>query len=202
MLFKKVSLTSQWQFCLRPWWNLHLYQKCHWLVNDSIISRQLMAMCHWLQSMTRNLWPSVIDCSQWQKFMDKFSKTVIDRGQWQKKCHWLDVYYIGLEYSRRMAPQSITELNSYSFILDFLIFACLSLVYLMYLSVYLSFLSLLWLPCVYQSCDFAWHTTYSYSSFRHKNTSRWGGGPFGLSISDPWMLKLKLSRFTIPERRY
>ena len=40
---------------------------------------QLMAMCHWLQSMTRILWPSVIDCSQWQKFMAKPAK----------KCHWL-----------------------------------------------------------------------------------------------------------------
>ena len=52
-------------------WSMTLFWKA--------LTWQLMAMCHWLQSITRNLWPSVIDCDQWQK----------NYGQIYKKCHWL-----------------------------------------------------------------------------------------------------------------
>ena len=51
-------------------WSMTLFWKA--------LTWQLMAMCHWLQSITRNLWPSVIDCDQWQK----------NYGQSYKNCHW------------------------------------------------------------------------------------------------------------------
>ena len=53
-------------------------EKCHWSVNDSFLAPIIMAVFHWPWSMTRNLWPSVIDCDQWQK----------SYGQNYKKCHW------------------------------------------------------------------------------------------------------------------
>ena len=53
-------------------------------------------------------------------------------------------------------------------------FLYLSLSYPMYLSLYLSFLSLLWLPCISQSCDIALHRNYSFSSSSHQNASRMG----------------------------
>ena len=47
-------------------------------------------------------------------------------------------------------------------------------VFPMYMSLYLSFLSLLWLPCISQSCDIALHRNYSFSSSSHQNASRMG----------------------------
>ena len=51
-------------------------------------------------------------------------------------------------------------------------------VFPMYLSLCLSFLSLLWLPCISQSCDIARHRqiTYSFSSKIQQDASRGEGG--------------------------
>ena len=55
----------------------------------------------------------------------------------------------------------------------------------MYLYLYLSFLSLIWLPSISHSCNFARHTTYSLWSSRHKSAAgvRWGGGV----VPSPWV---------------
>ena len=52
--------------------------------------------------------------------------------------------------------------------------------WLMYLSLYLYFLSFLWLQCISQSCDIARHRTYSFRSSRHQNTSKGGEGSISL----------------------
>ena len=67
--------------------------------------------------------------------------------------------------------------NSY-----FLFSTFLSLSYPMYLALYLSFLSLLWLPCISQSSDIE-HRTYSFQSSRHWNALRVEGGGHLLYVS-------------------
>ena len=83
---RKVSLTSQWQF-------LTVSKILEWGPLLTVIDRSMTVFDR------GNLWPCVIDSSQWQeiyghlsltvindkKIMDKAAKSVIDRGQWQKK---------------------------------------------------------------------------------------------------------------------
>ena len=83
-LLQKLSLTDQWQFWLRPWWDVQsdwdlVKAENHWLI-FLIMDIPLMAKCHLPQSMTKI-------------YGQNFKKNVIDHGQWQKNCHLLKGIY-------------------------------------------------------------------------------------------------------------
>ena len=97
---RKLSLTGQWQFWLRPWWDVQSYWKCHWLVNDSF--RRKLKDCHW--PVNDNFEAVPLGAGQSRESLtyhfdyghttygQMSLTTVNDKNLWTKltkKCHWL-----------------------------------------------------------------------------------------------------------------